>query len=259
MQNMVTRAWIFRYASFLLLLFCIACNSHRQPKDTPASPSSAEQAKTVQPQPSQPQQASQQQAAVQQPTHQQQKSISYAKNPERFVKMPTEEPPFNITNPKTAQEHFNVAVNDDHHNQIDKAIEEYQQALQLQPDWAVAHFRLAVDYQKQGRADEAIAHWELATRYSPQFYAAYDQLSAAYERQGNLKKAIEAYSALLNYPPARMPAHYQIGIWYAQLGERSKAKEHLETYRELALKSKSEELQSDRFQKASQELQKLNR
>ena len=131
--------------------------------------------------------------------------------------------------------------------------------LELKPDWAIAHFRMAQDYQKQGLTDSAIPHWELATKYDPQFYAAYDLLSAAYAKQGNLKKAIETYSALLNYPPARMPAHYQIGIWYAQLGEVPQAREHLKAYRELALQSNSVEQQSERFQKATRELQKLNR
>jgi tetratricopeptide (TPR) repeat protein len=170
--------------------------------------------------------------------------------------VPPYEPPFNITDPKTAQEHFNVAVNHDHHNELDKAIAEYQKALALQPSWAVAHDRLALDYQKQGRTDDAIVQWEQATRDNPQFYSVYDLLAGAYERQGKIKKAIEAYSALLKYPPAQMPAHYQLGLWYAQIGDRQQAQSHLESYRDLALKT-SEEPKSDRFQKALRELQKL--
>jgi tetratricopeptide (TPR) repeat protein len=185
-------------------------------------------------------------------------TITYAKNPDRFVKQQTSEVPFNITDPKTAQEHFNVAVNFDNHDQLDKAIGEYKKVLELKPDWALAHFRMAQDYQKQGHTDQAIEHWTLATKYDPQFYAAYDLLSGAYERQGNLKKAIQAYSALLKYPPAQLPANYQVGMWYAELGDVSKAREHLQAYRELVLKSKSVEVQSDRFQKATKELQKLN-
>lgn len=184
-------------------------------------------------------------------------AISYAKNPDRFAKAQTYEAPFNITNPKTAQEHLNVAVNDDHHKEVEKAIAEYQKALELKPDWALAHFRLAQDYQKEGRTGDAIAHWEQATRYDSQFYSAYDQLAGAYQRQGNLKKAIEAYSALLKYPPAQMPAHYQLGFWYAQLGDRQKAQEHLQGYRALALESNSSEPKTERFQKALRELEKL--
>jgi tetratricopeptide (TPR) repeat protein len=239
-----------------LLAFCLACNSSQSAKKPAATATSAEQGG--------PAQQATAQAPTSQPTpaqkpvqKQEQQNITYAKNPEKFVKQQASEPPFNITDPKTAQEYFNVAVNDDHHNQIDQAIIEYQKAVELKPDWALAHFRMAQDYQKQGHTDEAITHWTLATKYDPQFYSAYDLLSAAYARQGNLKKAIEAYSTLLNYPPARMPAHYQLGFWYAELGDKAQAREHLEAYRELAMSSKSAEPQSDRFQKASKELQKL--
>lgn len=239
---------VFRYVLLLLTLFSIACSSRQSAKETQPVSSSPQQDKASSQSTSQP--------PAQADKKRQDESISYAKTPERFEKVPPYEPPFNITDPKTAQEHFNVAVNHDHHNELDKAIAEYQKTLELQPDWAIAHDRLALDYQKQGRTDDAIAEWEQATRYNPQFYSVYDLLAAAYERQGKIKKAIEAYSALLKYPPAQMPAHYQLGLWYAQIGDRQQARSHLESYRNLALKT-SEEPKSDRFQKALRELQKL--
>lgn len=183
-------------------------------------------------------------------------SISYANNPEKFAKMPVYERPFNITNPKTAQEHFNVAVNHDHHNEFDDAISEYKKALELQPNSPVAHYRMAVDYQKKGRIDDAISEWEQTTHYDPQFYSAYDMLAGAYQHQGNLKKAIEAYSELLKNPPSRMPVHYQLGLWYEEIGDRQHAEAHLEAYRDLAAKT-TDESKTDRYQKALRELQKL--
>ena len=253
---MIIRQWLPRCTPLVLLLCCLACDSTKPGNKGPSEPSSAEQNHAAKADPSKPQEA--QPAAAQQPTEkQEQENITYAKNPGRFVKQQPSEVPFNITDPKTAQEHFNVAVNDDHQNQLYKAIEEYQKALELQPNWALAHFRMAQDYQKRGHTDEAIVHWTLATKYDPQFYPAYDLLSAAYAREGNLKKAIEAYSPMLNYPPARMPANYQLGLWYVQLGDAAQARRHLEAYRELALNSKSVEIQSDRFQKVTKELQKL--
>lgn len=238
--------FVFGHVLVVLTLFSIACSSRQSAKETQPVSSSSQQDKASSPSASQPADKKTQDES----------NISYAKTPERFEKVPSYEPPFNITDPKTAQEHFNVAVNHDHHNEFDKAIAEYQKALELQPNWAVAHDRLALDYQKQGRTDDAIAQWEQATRDNPQFYSVYDLLAGAYERQGKIKKAIEAYSALLKYPPAQMPAHYQLGLWYAQIGDRQLAQSHLESYRDLALKT-SEEPKSDRFQKALHELQKL--
>ena len=190
-------------------------------------------------------------------TTKQEKGITYATHPERFVKATPSPTTLNISNPKTAQEHFNVGVDADNHKQWDKAIEEYKKALELKPDWAIAHYRLAVDYKLAGNTSEAIAHWEQATKYDPQFYAAYNRLASIYRSQGNLKKAIEAYTALLNYPPAKLGAHYQLGFSYAELGNRQKAREHLENYRDLALKGS--EKQTPRFQRALRELQELER
>ena len=170
--------------------------------------------------------------------------------------MPVYEQPFNIKNPKTAQEHFNVAVNHDHHKEFADAIAEYKKALEIQPNWPVAHYRMALDYQKQGRLDDAIAEWQQTTHYDPHFYSAYDMLAGTYQRQGNLKKAIEAFAELLKDPPSRMPVRYQLGLWYEELGDHPHALMHLEAYRDLALKN-GDESKTDRFQKALRELQRL--
>ncbi len=184
------------------------------------------------------------------------KAISYATNPERFVKYPASPVPFNITDPKTAQEHFNVGVNLDNQKDFAKAVMEYQKAVELKPDWALAYARLAHDDDRLGHTDDAIAHWQQAVKYDPQYYSGYDSLAADYERQGNIRKAIEAYSPLLAYPPAQMPVHYQLGLWYEQIGDHQNAREHLEQYRELARKVKAEQ-ESPRFQTATRELQKI--
>jgi len=186
---------------------------------------------------------------------QEQKSISYATHPERFVKATPAPAKFNVTDPKTAQEHFNVGVDADNHKQWNEAIEQYQKALELKPDWALAHYRLATDYKLIGRTNDAIAHWEQATRYDPKFFVAYNRLASTYRSEHNLQKAIENYTQLLQYPPAQLGAHYQIGLCYAELGERQKAREHLESYRQMALKTG--EKQTPRFQKALRELQEL--
>ena len=233
-----------------LILFCLACNSQQAQKTGSADSSSAQLEQSRPPEPIAPSTGSSTSRAQEPP------SISYATNPERFAKMPVYEQPFNIKNPKTAQEHFNVAVNHDHHNEFADAIAEYKKALEIQPNWPVAHYRMALDYQKQGHLDEAIAEWEQTTHYDPQFYSAYDMLAGTYQRQGNLKKAIEALAELLKYPPSRMPVHYQLGLWYEEVGDRPHALMHWEAYRDLALKA-GDESKTDRFQKALGELQKL--
>jgi tetratricopeptide (TPR) repeat protein len=259
------RVWdsILRVIFYAFLLSLLGCNAKQGKKDEQSVTSPGDQGKAVQSQPPRPQPPKSQEHAAptakRQPgqTPQAEKSITYAKNPERFAPQQTFTPKFNVTNPKTAQEHFNVALESDHHDQLDTATEEYKKALELEPGWALAHFRLGQDYDKQGRTDDAIAHWEQAVRYDPQLYIAYGRLADRYQQQGNLKKAIEAYTPLLKYRPALLPTHYQLGVWYAKLGDRKNATEHLQSYRELALKSKTGEAKSKRFQQATRELHRL--
>lgn len=235
--------------AFVLMLHAMGCNSHHASKAEPVS--SSDQSPASAQSQSKPADETSVTGNPNEPPN-----ISYSKDPGKFAKMPIYEPPFNIKDPKTAQEHFNVAVNDDHTSRLDQAILEYKKALEMQPDWAIAHYRLAVDYQKLGRIDDAISEWEQTTRSDPQFYSAYDLLAGAYQRKGNTRKAIDVYSKLLKYPPLQMPVHYQLGFLYEEIGDREQAENHLENYRNLALKT-SQEPKSDRFQKALHEIEKL--
>jgi tetratricopeptide (TPR) repeat protein len=49
----------------------------------------------------------------------------------------------------------------------DKAIAEFEHAIQLRPDYADAHFRLALALWQAGRHDEAISQREEALRLDP--------------------------------------------------------------------------------------------
>ena len=250
-----------------ILLLCVACSSNPPPRsaslprpeeqDKPASAGSPSQ-----PEPPISQNPPQTKPPSPHPPANKDKqpdSVSYATNPERFVKEKAVEPTFNISDPKTADEHLSVAIFDDNKQQWDKAIEEYTKALELRPDWPLAHFRLAKDYQRQGRADEAIAQFQEATRSDPQYYEAYYHLALAYKDRGETRQAIEAYTKFMEYPNAgiKMLGQYQLGLWYEEIGERDEAIEHLETYRRLAVQSKTAEPKSDRFRKALLELKKL--
>lgn len=251
-----------------ILLLCVACSSNPPPRGASSLPRPEEQDKIAsagspsQPQPPQSQSPAQTKPTSQQPAAKQGKqsdAVSYATNPERFRKEEPLETALNIANPKTPDEHLSVAIFDDNKQQWDKAIEEYTKALELRPDWALAHFRLANDYQRKGRTDEAIGQFKEATRSDPQYYEAYYHLALAYKENGKTRQAIEAYTKFMEYPNAgiKMLGQYQLGLWYEEIGERDEAIEHLESYRRLAVQSKTSEPKSDRFRKALLELQKL--
>ena len=254
---MINRSRLRHGFPLFLLLLCIGCNSIQSAQKSGAVTGQeipTQEQPSMQPSTTRQGSTAKQGSAAQKPA---QETISYATNPERFVKEPVYQPPFQITNPKTAEEHFDVGVNDDNQKQPAKAIGEYEKALALKPDWVVAHIRLARDCAQLGRADDAIAHWRKAIQYNPQFFSAYDELAAAYVSQGKVQKAIDTYSGLLQYPAAEVPVRYQLALWHEKLGNWEKARDHFERYRDLALKSGPEEQKSERFQVAIRELRKL--
>lgn len=184
--------------------------------------------------------------------------LTYASNPGAFVKTSPQRPELNIKNPKTAQEHMNVAMDLHYKKNLDGAIAEYKKALELQPVWALAHFRLGRAYQEKGDLDQAIAQWKLATHDDPHYYDAWAMLSDAYRVKGDLRNAAASYEHLLEYSPSKMAVHYRLGFWYQELGDKAKAREHLQEYIDLALNGKSKEPGTERYTKAVRQLEKLN-
>jgi len=183
--------------------------------------------------------------------------ISYATNPERFVKAPTVATPFNLTNPKTATDFFDVGVHEDNLHHYDKAIAAYEQGLKLKPDWPLLCLREAKDYQRLNQPNKAIEQLNRATNINPHYWDAYSELALIYKDRGDTKHAIEAASKLLAFQPMQLPVHNQLGYWYEEIGDRQKARREFEMYRDLAAKAKSEQ-GTDRYEAALHELQNLS-
>jgi tetratricopeptide (TPR) repeat protein len=179
------------------------------------------------------------------------------KIPSIFVKVPTVDPPFNLNNPKTATEYFDVGVHEDNLRHYDKAIAAYEEALKLKPDWPLLCLREARDYERMNQKDKAIAQLHRATAIDPRYWDAYSELALMYKNGGDTKHAIEAASRLLAFQPMQLPVHNQLGYWYEETGDRQKARREFEIYRDFASKTKSEP-GTERYHAALRELQKLS-
>jgi len=60
--------------------------------------------------------------------------------------------------------YYNLGNTFAYKGQYDKAIELYQKALRLNPDYAEAHYNLATQYLKTGQVDKATDHYKAASR-----------------------------------------------------------------------------------------------
>ena len=126
----------------------------------------------------------------------------------------------------SAHEYFGYALYTQ--GQTDKAIEQYQIALNLNPERADAHINLGVAYAVKGWIDKAIEQYQIALRIRPDFPEAYDNLGAAFFNRGWVDKAIEQYEIALKLNPDFADAHNNLGSAYGNKGLIDKAIEHFE-------------------------------
>ena len=70
---------------------------------------------------------------------------------------------------------------------VEEAIDHYEQALRIKPDYAEAHDNLGIALAQTGKIEEAIAHYEQALRIKPDFAEAHYNLGLALAQTGRLR------------------------------------------------------------------------
>jgi tetratricopeptide (TPR) repeat protein len=114
--------------------------------------------------------------------------------------------------------------------QFDEAIEEFKEALRLNPFYAKAHNNLGLAYDDMGRTDEAIEEFKKAIKLNPFFAKAHNNLGLAYyDDMGRTDEAIEEFKKAIKLNPFYAKAHYNLGLAYYYLGHTDEA---IEEYKE---------------------------
>jgi tetratricopeptide (TPR) repeat protein len=125
--------------------------------------------------------------------------------------------------------HNNLGLAYRKQGRIDEAIEEFKLALKLKPDNPKAHNNLGVVYFKQSRIEEAIEEFKEALRLNPDHAKAHDNLGAAYRNQGRIEEAIEEHKKAIILQPDIASSHYNLGLAFYDQGRINKA---MEEYKE---------------------------
>lgn len=103
-------------------------------------------------------------------------------------------------NPKFAQAYNNRGVAHDRKGDYDRAIEDYNQAIKLKPT-ALAHFNRGNAYLGKGQYDHAIDDYNQAIKLKPDFAAAFDNRCWARAVVGILKLALADCNQALRLAP----------------------------------------------------------
>ena len=112
--------------------------------------------------------------------------------------------------------HFNAGIRFALRKYYDKAIEEYNKALELNPNVSELHNNLGYAYLDKGEIEKSIMEQKKALDLDPNLANAYYGLALALEKKGDTQGAIKQWEKYLEIAPSD-------SIWW------NKAKERLET------------------------------
>lgn len=91
----------------------------------------------------------------------------------------------------------------------------------------LGHNNLANELAALGKTEEAIEHYEEALRLRPDYVAARGNLGLALTSAGREEEAVAHYTAALAADPENGPIHYNLGVLLLDRGEPEKASDHL--------------------------------
>lgn len=107
--------------------------------------------------------------------------------------------------------------------EYNRAIDDYTEALRIEPGYASAYNNRGVSYDNLGDYTRAIENYDQALRYDPGHVNAYYNRGNAYDDLGEYRRAILDYSKALRLDPNYASAHQNRGVSYESLGEYERA------------------------------------
>jgi len=113
--------------------------------------------------------------------------------------------------------------------QLDAAIQEYQEAVRIEPNVADLRNNLGIALAEKGQLDAAIREYREALRISANYTDAHNNLGLALAGKGDLDGAIWEYREALRTSPNDMRAHNNLGLALAEKGQLDAA---IREYRE---------------------------
>jgi len=111
---------------------------------------------------------------------------------------------------------------------VEEAIKHFEQALRIGPNDAHVHFNLGVALEEAGKREEAIEQYQQALRIDPEFAQAHDNLGNALFETGRLEEAVDQFQQALRINPDYADAHNNLGGALLRLGRLQEAIGHFE-------------------------------
>jgi len=130
--------------------------------------------------------------------------------------------------PSSPLNHNNLGDYYTRHNDLEKAAEEFKNAIKLKSNFADAYHNLANTYYKMGKIDTAVEYYQKAIAINPNLWQSYQTLSAIYFQQKDYEKAKTLLLKAIEINPNDTYLHSNLAILYLKASDKEAAKKELQ-------------------------------
>ncbi|MBI2599974.1 tetratricopeptide repeat protein [Candidatus Daviesbacteria bacterium] len=129
------------------------------------------------------------------------------------------------TSPSSPNTHNNLGDMYGRHGDKQKALQEFQTAIALKPNYGDAYHNLANTYHELGQDDKALENYQKAAQFNPGLWQSYQNIAAIYFAQKKYDLAIEYLQKGIQVNPNNINLRNNLGIVYLITKQKDKAKE----------------------------------
>ena len=129
------------------------------------------------------------------------------------------------TAPSDPKTHNNLGDVYARRGDLNRAVEEFKQAIVLNPRYADAYHNLANTYQQIGKLDLALANYQKAVEINPRLWQSYQNMAAIYADKKKYEQAINYMSRASSINPGNIGLKTNVGIIYLMMGKKDQARE----------------------------------
>lgn len=126
-----------------------------------------------------------------------------------------------------------LATGQDKNKHLLTALEKFNQAIAIKPDYAPAHFETALVFDRQGKLDEAIAKMEINRQLLPQDTGVSFQLAVLYYKAERYAQAKAEFIRAIVLDTNFSNARYFLGLLFDKEGDKKSAIDQFERISEL--------------------------
>ena len=102
---------------------------------------------------------------------------------------------------------------------FDRAIVDFNKAIELSPDYDEAYNNRGFSYSKKGNFDRAIDDYGEAIKIDPNSFVAYNNRGLAYDKQGNFDLAIDDFNKVIKIDSELVDAYDNLARTYIRKGD----------------------------------------